>query len=287
MKSMGARLGVISSIRPRHLVPELPAIAEFSTGETMGKSADRLAAAFNVTRQEQDEFALRSHQNALMAQEAGLLTDVIAFKVPGGDYVSKDNGIKDSNIGKMSKLKAAFVKPHGTVTAANASFLSDGASACLIMTEEKALAEGYKPKAYLREFSYASQDPKDQLLLGPAYSAGKLLDRTGYKMSDFDVLEIHEAFAGQVLANMKACDSDFFAREQMGRKEKVGAMDITKMNTWGGSLSIGHPFGATGVRLVTTAANRLIHEDKQLALIAACAAGGLGHAMIVERYPSK
>lgn len=287
MKSMGARLGIVSSVRPRHLTPELPAIAEFSTGETMGKSADRLAAAFEVSRQEQDEFALRSHQLALKAQKEGLLDDVISFKVPGGDYVSQDNGIKDSTYEKMAKLKAAFIKPHGTVTAANASFLTDGASACLIMTEEKALAAGYKPKAYLRDFVYAAQDPKDQLLLGPTYSTGKLLDRTGYKLSDFDVFEIHEAFAGQVLANVKAMDSDSFATKEMGRKEKVGAMDIDKMNTWGGSLSIGHPFGATGVRLITTAANRLIKEDKQLGLIAACAAGGLGHAMIVERYPSK
>ncbi|XP_057313314.1 trifunctional enzyme subunit beta, mitochondrial-like [Hydractinia symbiolongicarpus] len=286
-KSVGQRLGIISSIRPKHLSPELPAIAEFSTGETMGQSGDRLASAFSVSRQEQDEYALRSHQLALKAQKEGLLNDVISFKVPGGEFVSKDNGIKDSTMEKMTKLKPAFIKPHGTVTAANASFLTDGASACLLMTEERALASGFKPKAYLREYTYASQDPKDQLLLGPTYSTAKLLDRTGHKLNDFDVVEIHEAFAGQVLANFKAMDSDYFATEEMKRKEKVGTIDMNRVNTWGGSLSIGHPFGATGVRLATTAANRLIKEDKQLALITACAAGGLGHAMIVERYPSK
>lgn len=286
-KSAGQRIGIISSIRPKHLSPELPAIAEFSTGETMGQSADRLSSAFQVSRQEQDEYALRSHQSALKAQKEGLLDDVISFKVPGGDYVSLDNGIKDSTLEKMAKLKPAFIKPHGTITAANASFLTDGASACLIMTEEKALAQGYKPKAYLRDFVYASQDPKDQLLLGPTYATGKLLDKTGLKLSDFDVLEIHEAFAGQILANMKAMDSDSFGKDNMGRKEKVGVVDLDKLNLWGGSLSIGHPFGATGVRLVTTAANRLIKEDKRLGLVSACAAGGLGHAMIVERYPSK
>jgi len=286
-KKPAQRLSIIGSLRPKHLTPELPAIAEFSTGETMGKSGDRLAAAFNVSRAEQDEFALRSHQNAQKAQDNGSLSDIIPVRVQGGDYVEKDNGIRASSIEKMSKLKAAFIKPHGTVTAANASFLTDGASACLIMTEEKALAMGYKPKAYLREFMYASCDPKDQLLLGPTYSTGKLLEKTGLKLSDIDVLEIHEAFAGQVLANMKAMDSESFAKEQMGRSEKIGTVDVAKVNTWGGSLSIGHPFGATGVRLVTTAANRLIAEDKQLALITACAAGGLGHAMLVERYPSK
>ena len=286
-KKPAQRLSIIASLRPRHLTPELPAIAEFSTGETMGKSGDRLAAAFNISREEQDEFSLRSHKLALKAQEEGLLEDIIPVKVPSGDYVDKDNGIKASSLEKMATLKPAFIKPHGTVTAANASFLTDGASACLIMTEEKALAMGYKPKAYLREFMYASQDPKDQLLLGPTYSTGKLLDKTGLKLSDIDVLEIHEAFAGQVLANMKAMDSDYFATEQMGRKQKVGTIDIDKLNTWGGSLSLGHPFGATGVRLVTTAAHRLIKEDKELALVTACAAGGLGHAMLVERYPSK
>lgn len=285
-KSAGQRLNILKTLRLKHLNPELPAIAEFSTGETMGKSGDRLAAAFQVSRQEQDEYALRSHTLALKAQEGGLLKDIIPVKVPGGDYVEKDNGIKASSLEKMAKLKPAFIKPHGTVTAANASFLTDGASACLIMTEEKALAMGYKPKAYLREFMYASQDPKDQLLLGPTYSTAKLLDKTGLKLSDIDVIELHEAFAGQVLANLKAMDSNYFATEQMGRKDKVGAIDMDKMNLWGGSLSLGHPFGATGVRLVTTAANRLIKEDKQLGLVTACAAGGLGHAMLVERYPS-
>lgn len=285
-KSLGQRLKIISSIRPKHLAPELPAISEFSTGETMGKSGDRLAAAFGVSRLEQDEFALRSHNNALQAQKDGLLSDVIPVKVPGGDYVDTDNGIKDSSLEKMAKLKPAFIKPHGTVTAANASFLTDGASACLIMTEEKALAAGYKPKAYLRDFTYASQDPKDQLLLGPTYSTGKLLQNTGLTVDDIDVFEIHEAFAGQVLANLKAMDSAKFAKDNMGRSEKVGTIPMEKVNLWGGSLSLGHPFGATGVRLLTTAANRLIHEDKRYGLLSACAAGGLGHAMLVERYPS-
>uniref|UniRef100_A0A673VX89 Trifunctional enzyme subunit beta, mitochondrial n=1 Tax=Salmo trutta TaxID=8032 RepID=A0A673VX89_SALTR len=267
-KTLGQRLSLIGSIRMAHLTPELPAVAEFSTAETMGHSADRLAAAFGVTRLEQDEFALRSHTLAKQAQDAGLLSDVISFKV--------------------------------TVTAANSSFLvhthththtqssvtaTDGASAVLIMSEEKALAMGYKPKAYLRDFVFVSQDPKDQLLLGPTYGTPKVLARAGLTMDDIDVFEFHEAFAGQIMANLKALDSDWFAQTYMGRKAKVGAPAMEKFNLWGGSLSLGHPFGATGCRLVTTVAHRLQKEGGQYGLVAACAAGGQGHAMVIEAYP--
>uniref|UniRef100_A0A672IQQ4 Trifunctional enzyme subunit beta, mitochondrial n=1 Tax=Salarias fasciatus TaxID=181472 RepID=A0A672IQQ4_SALFA len=258
-KTLGQRLSLIGSIRMAHLSPELPAVAEFSTAETMGHSADRLAAAFGVSRVEQDEFALRSHSLAKKAQDAGLLEDIISFKVPGRDIVSKDNGIRPSSMEQMAKLKPAFVKPHGTVTAANSSFLTDGASAVLIMSEEKALAMGYKPKAYLRDFVYVSQDPKDQLLLG--------------------------LVCGQIMANLKAMDSDWFAQTYMGRKSKVGVPPMEKFNLWGGSLSLGHPFGATGCRLVTTVAHRLKKEGGQYGLVAACAAGGQGHAMVIEAYP--
>nr|XP_057913550.1 trifunctional enzyme subunit beta, mitochondrial [Doryrhamphus excisus] len=284
-KTLGQRLGLIGSIRMAHFSPELPAVAEFSTAETMGHSADRLAAAFGVSRVEQDEFALRSHSLAKKAQEAGLLQDVISFKVPGRDIVSKDNGIRPSSMEQMAKLKPAFVKPHGTVTAANSSFLTDGASAVLIMSEEKALAMGYKPKAYLRDFVYVSQDPKDQLLLGPTYSTPKVLERAGLTMNDIDVFEFHEAFAGQIMANLKAMDSDWFAQTYIGRKSKVGTPPMEKFNKWGGSLSLGHPFGATGCRLVTTVAHRLQKEGGQYGLLAACAAGGQGHAMVIEAYP--
>eukprot|EP00795_Rhopilema_esculentum_P007902 gene7902-13786_t len=287
-KTMGAKLGLLASLRPKHLVPELPAIAEFSTNETMGHSADRLCTAFKVSRQEQDEFGIRSHTFAKKAQDAGLLDDVLPYKVPGvANPVTLDNGVRVSTMEQMAKLKPAFIKPHGTITAANASFLTDGASAVLLMTEEKALKLGFKPKAYLREFTFVAIDPKDQLLLGPTYAVPDVLNKAGLKLSDVDVFEIHEAFAGQILANLKAMDSDWFGKNVMGRKEKVGQIPMEKLNLWGGSLSIGHPFGATGCRLVTTAANRLIKEDKNVALVAACAAGGHGHGMIIERYPSK
>lgn len=266
-------------------MPELPAVAEFSSGETMGHSADRLCTAFGITRKAQDEYALRSHRLAKEATDKGYLSDVLPYKVPNvAEYITKDNGIRPSSLEDMAKLKAAFVKPYGTITAANSSFLTDGASACLLMSEEKALAMGLKPKAYLRDFVYVSQDPKDQLLLGPAYATPKVLDKTRLKLSDIDVFEYHEAFAGQILANLTALDSDIFAKKFLGRSSKAGAPNMNKFNLWGGSLSLGHPFAATGVRLVTTAANRLHKENGQYALVAACAAGGIGHAMVVERY---
>uniref|UniRef100_A0AAY4C0C2 Trifunctional enzyme subunit beta, mitochondrial n=1 Tax=Denticeps clupeoides TaxID=299321 RepID=A0AAY4C0C2_9TELE len=266
-KTLGQRLSLLGSIRMGHLMPELPAVAEFSTAESMGHSADRLAAAFGVTRVEQDEYALRSHRLAKKAQDEGLLSDIISFQVP-------DNGIRPTSMEQMGKLKPAFVKPHGTVTAANSSFLTDGASAVLIMSEEKALALGYKPKAYLRDFVYVSQDPKDQLLLGPTYATPKVLEKSGLTMEDIDVFEFHEAFAGQIVANLKAMDSDWFAQNCMGRKSKVGVPPMEKFNTWGGSLSLGHPFAATGCRLVTTVAHRLQKEGGQYGVVAACAAGG-------------
>ncbi|KAF3826418.1 hypothetical protein GH733_008943 [Mirounga leonina] len=276
---------VIQEVKTSNVARELPAVAEFSTSETMGHSADRLAAAFAVSRLDQDEYALRSHSLAKKAQDEGLLSDVVPFKVPGKDTVTKDNGIRPSSLEQMAKLRPAFIKPYGTVTAANSSFLTDGASAMLIMAEEKALAMGYKPKAYLRDFVYVSQDPKDQLLLGPTYATPKVLEKAGITMSDIDAFEFHEAFSGQILANFKAMDSDWFAQNYMGRKTKVGSPPLEKFNNWGGSLSLGHPFGATGCRLVMAAANRLRKEGGQYGLVAACAAGGQGHAMIVEAYP--
>uniref|UniRef100_A0A1B0A1H2 acetyl-CoA C-acyltransferase n=1 Tax=Glossina pallidipes TaxID=7398 RepID=A0A1B0A1H2_GLOPL len=285
-KSLGQQLSLLAQFRPNFLTPELPAVAEFSSGETMGHSADRLAAAFNVTRQEQDEYALRSHALAKEAQEKGYFTDLVPFKVSGVDYtISEDNGIRVSTKEQLAKLKAAFVKPHGTITAANASFLTDGASACLITTEEKAKQLGLKPKAYLRNFTFVSQDPVDQLLLGPAYGIPKLLQRSGLALKDVDAWEVHEAFAGQIVANIKALESDWWCKTYLGLSEKYGSPDINKFNNWGGSLSIGHPFAATGVRLCMHAANRLVREDGKLAVVSACAAGGQGVAMLLERHP--
>nr|QBH73793.1 trifunctional enzyme beta subunit [Liposcelis bostrychophila] len=285
-KTLPQKLGLIAKLRPDYFAPELPAVAEFSSGETMGHSADRLASAFKVSREEQDEYAIRSHTLAARAQEKGLLSDVVPFVLPdSGKVVEKDNGIRVGTKEQLAKLKPAFVKPYGTITAANASFLTDGASACLIMSEAKAKQLGLKPKAYLRHFVYASQDPVDRLLLSPADCIPKVLKKTGLDLGDVDVWEIHEAFAGQVLANMKAMDSDWYCQTFLKLPEKVGAPDLEKINNWGGSLSIGHPFAATGVRLVSHCANRLIADDGRFAVLAACAAGGQGVGMLVERHP--
>ncbi len=205
---------------------------------------------------------------AKQAQENGNLSDVESIKVPNVDkMVSEDNGIRVSTPEQMAKLKPAFIKPHvsavfmyiffiefiafhlqGTITAANSSFLTDGASACLIATEEAAEKLGLKPKAYFKSYTFVAQDPKDQLLLGPAYATPKVLKMEGLGLDDIDVFEYHEAFAGQILANLRAMESDWCAQNVMGIKEKVGTIPMDKFNKWGGSVSIGHPFGATGVK---------------------------------------
>jgi acetyl-CoA acyltransferase len=231
-----------------------------------------------------DEFTVLSHTRAAQAHKDGLYAEEI-FPVNGN---ITENGIKaDTNIEKASKLKPAFVKPHGTHTAANSSFLSDGASAVLLMTEEKALALGYKPKAYLRAWNYVALDPFEELLLGPAFAVAKILHANNLKLSDVGVLEIHEAFAGQVLSNLAAMDSDKFAAERFPGGKKVGRFDMSLTNVLGGSLAIGHPFGATGGRIVTTACNRLQRENKRFAVLSACADGGLAAGCLLERYDNK
>ncbi len=276
----------LKGIKPADLLPIAPAIAEFSTGEVMGESADKLAAAFGVSREAQDAFALKSHQSAAQATAEGkLAAEVLPTALPPAFKLTlQDNTFRaDSSLEALAKLKPVFVKPFGTVTAGNSSPLTDGAAVTLLMSEEKATLLGLKPKARIRDFVFVAQDPSDELLLGPAYAVPKLLARNGIQLADIDVLEIHEAFAGQVLAVIAALESQSFARDKLGLKDRVGVVDMDRLNTWGGSLSLGHPFGATGARLVTQAANRLQAEDGKLALVTACAAGGLGHAMLLER----
>lgn len=276
----------LQGVKASDLLPIAPAIAEFTTEEVMGESADKLAATFGVSREAQDEFALRSHLKAAEASEGGKLVDQIMPTAvpPKFKALTQDNTFRaDSTIEKLAKLKPVFVKPFGTVTAGNSSPLTDGAAVSLLMSEEKAKEMGLKPKAYLRDYMFVAQDPKDELLLGPAYATPKLLERNGLAYSDIDVIEIHEAFAGQVLAVLAALESKAFAKEKLGLKKAFAKVDMDKINTWGGSLSLGHPFGATGSRLVNQAAARLHDEDGKFALVTACAAGGLGHAMLIER----
>lgn len=280
-------IGFLKGIRPSSLLPEIPSISEFSTGESMGESCDKMAAKYGVSREEQDAFALRSHHLAAKAEAEGLLShEKLSISMNDGKGVAKaDNGIRhNSSIEKLSSLKPAFIQPHGTVTAGNSSFLTDGASAALIMDRETALEQGFKPKAVIRGFTFVARKPDQDLLIGPALAIPPLLASLKLNLKEMDVFEFHEAFAGQVLSVLHALDSDHFAKKELKLQRKVGQIPLEKLNTRGGSLSIGHPFAATGTRLVTTAANRLNDEGGRYALVAACAAGGQGHAMILERF---
>lgn len=286
-KSISDFLKFFKGLRPSDLLPEIPSISEFTTGETMGESCDRMAAHFGISRRAQDEYALRSHQLAAKATSEGWLDDELypTAVPPDFETVTRDNTFReDTSMEKLEKLSPAFIKPHGTITAGNSSAFTDGASASLVMEEQQALSLGLRPKAYLREYVYVAQDPEDELLLGPAYATPKVLDAMNLTLDDIDVFEFHEAFAGQILTVLKALNSDKFAAEKLNRSQKVGEVPMDKFNLWGGSLSLGHPFGATGTRIVTTAANRLHKENGTFALVAACAAGGQGHAIILERY---
>lgn len=278
-------LKLFSDVRPRDLRPDLFAIAEYSTGLSMGQNADRLAKRLEIPRAAQDEFAVRSHQTAGKAQAEGRFDDEITpvQSSPDGPTITTDNGPRaDTTLEKVAKLRPAFAKD-GTVTAASSSFLTDGAAVVLLTSEAAAEKYGLKPKGYLHAYAYAGTDPLEELLVGPAYATPTVLDRAGLTFDDIDVLEIHEAFAVQVLAVLKLLASDQFARDTLGRDRAVGRVDPAKLNTWGGSLSIGHPFGATGARLITTCLNRLHQEDGTFGLVAACGAGGCGTAVIVER----
>mmetsp|Transcript_24751 Transcript_24751/g.50214 ORF Transcript_24751/g.50214 Transcript_24751/m.50214 type:complete len:468 (-) Transcript_24751:75-1478(-) len=279
---LGAASHLLSGLRLSHLSLETPAIANYTTGEVMGVSSDRLSATFGVSREEQDDFAARSHNLAAAAHSDGWYD---AEVLTGPDGTRDENGIKgDTTSGGIAALKPAFVKPHGTHTAANSSFLSDGSSAALVTSEARALELGLRPLAYLRDWSFGACDPFEEMLLGPTYCSHEVLTRNSLSLdADMDVLEIHEAFAGQVLSNLTAMSSQKFADEKLNGTP-VGTVDHDKLNLKGGSLSIGHPFGATGTRLVGTAARRLVEGGGRFALVAACADGGCGHASILERY---
>lgn len=286
IKTLGDNLKFLTSLRFSDFVPERPQVAEYTTNRVMGQDCDIMAARFKVSREEQDEFAVRSHQLAAKAHEDGHLPEeMVEVQLPPKfKAIDRDNGIRgNSTIEKVARLRPAFDKKFGTLTAANSSFLTDGAAACLLMSEEKAKELGFTPKAEVVDFVFTGQSLDDELLLGPTYAVSELLKRNKMKFEDFDVIEFHEAFAGQILSNIRALADDEFAKEHLDREEAVGEVPMEKFNLWGGSLSIGHPFGATGARLVTTTSNRLQKEGGSYGLLAACAAGAHGHAMILKR----
>ncbi|MDX1646307.1 MAG: acetyl-CoA C-acyltransferase [Longimicrobiales bacterium] len=286
-KTLRQRVTPFKSVRPRDLIPVQPAIAEPTTGETMGESAERMAKENGIDREDQDAWALRSHRLASAGTVDGrLVAEIAPMYIPPdyGTVVTEDNGIRtDTSMEKLAKLPPVFDRKHGTVTAGNASPLTDGASALVLMNGERATAEGMEPMGWIRSWAWTALDPAEQLLQGPAYAAPLALDRAGLSMRDIGLMEMHEAFAAQVLSNLQALSSDAFAREELGREKAVGHPDLDRINVMGGSIAIGHPFGATGGRLTVTLLNEMARRDVQFGLITVCAAGGMGFAMVVER----
>ena len=285
-RSIAERMQAFSGLRPRDLAPQPPAIKEYSTGLSMGESAEKMAKENHISREAQDEFAHRSHSLAAKAWAEGKLDDeVMEVFVPNRfeDEIREDNLIrKDSSIENYAKLKPAFDRKHGTVTAGNSSPLTDGASALLLMREDKAKAHGFDVLGFIRSYAFAALDPAGQLLMGPSYATPIALDRAGIKLDDLDLIDMHEAFAAQILSNTQAFESKEWAEKNLGRSEKIGDIDWDKMNVTGGSLSIGHPFAATGARQITQTLRELKRRGGNLALCTACAAGGLGAAIVLE-----
>jgi acetyl-CoA acyltransferase len=285
-RSFGEKMRAFAKLSPRDLVPVPPALKEPSTGLTMGEHAEQMAKEAGIAREEQDRLAHRSHVRAASAWERGVFEDEVMHVVPPPSFdrpVAEDNLVrKESRLDAYASLKPVFDRKHGTVTAANSSPLTDGASALLLMKESKAKALGYEPLGYLKSWAYAALDPDDGLLMGPAYATPLALDRAGLSLADMDLVEMHEAFAAQVLCNKKAFASRRFAEEKLGRSGAIGEIDEDRFNVHGGSIAIGHPFAATGARMMHTLLRELKRRGGQYGLATACAAGGLGAAVVLE-----
>lgn len=278
-------LAVLAQLMPiSEILPQKPKIAERTTGEVMGEAAEKMARRNEISRAAQDEFAVRSHQRAAAAIASGRFDDeVVPVQTPEGKWVHGDGLVRaDSSVEKLAKLRPVFARD-GSLTAGNSSPLTDGASAVLLMSAEKARSLGLEPLAAFKSWSYVGVDPADQLLMGPALAMPKALAKAGLELDAIDLVDMHEAFAAQVLSVLKMLGSNAFAKSRLGRDRAVGEVDPAKLNVHGGSLALGHPFGATGARMVTTMANELHRSGKQTALLGICAAGGLGAAAVMER----
>ncbi|MCC6620291.1 MAG: acetyl-CoA C-acyltransferase [Deltaproteobacteria bacterium] len=277
---LGDWAGVLPKLMPlSDIVPRRPKIAERSTGEVMGEAAEAMARRNGVSRESQDAFAVRSHHRAAAAIRSGRFEREVA---PLGRTYADGLVRATTSVEQLARLRPAFAKD-GSVTAGNASPLTDGAAAVLLMSEDAARALGHAPRARLRSWAFVGVDPRDQLLVGPALAIPRALDKAGVTLADVDLVDLHEAFAAQVLAVLKLMGSKAFAEARLGRSQAVGEVDPARLNVHGGSIALGHPFGATGARMVTTMANELVLADKQLAVLGICAAGGLGAAAVLER----
>jgi acetyl-CoA acyltransferase len=285
-RTVTEKIRAFARISAKDLVPVPPSLREPSTGLTMGEHAEKMAKEHGVDRAEQDRFAHRSHQRAAAAWDRGLFDVEVMHVVPPPTFdrpIDHDNLVRrDSALESYAALRPAFDRAHGTVTAGNSSALTDGASALLLMREDRARALGYAPLGYLRSWAYAALDPDDGLLMGPAYATPIALDRAGLALSDLDVVDMHEAFAAQVVCNRKALASRRFAEDKLGRSSAIGEIDDDRFNVHGGSIAIGHPFAATGARMIHTVLRELGRRRGKYGLATACAAGGLGAAIVVE-----
>jgi len=285
-KSTEEQMLTIGQVKLADMIPPPLPLAEAYTGLTMGEHTELMVKEWNITRDEQDDLAFRSHTQAGKAVADGRIPAEVVPVAAASDYqaVRNDNLIRPKpNREKMASLPPVFDKEYGTITAANASPLTDGASAVLLMAEEKAKALGYTPKAYVKSFGFSGLDLDLGMLFGPVFSTPKALQKAGLKLSDIDLVEMHEAFAGQVLCNLKAFNTKSWLQEHVGLSEPIGEVNMDRFNMMGGSVSIGHPFGATGGRMITSCANQLPRVDGTFGLVTACAANGTGGAMILER----
>ena len=285
-KSWTGKVASIGQLRPWDLAPAAPGIAEPRTGLSMGQHCEEMAKEWKISRREQDEVALASHKNAAAAWLSGFFQDLV---VPFND-LQRDNNVRgDTSLEKLASLRTAFdSSPAGTLTAGNSSPLTDGAACVLLSSEDWARSRGLEPQAFITHSETAAVDfvgmsgPKEGMLMAPAYAVPRMLDRAGMKLQEFDIYEIHEAFAAQVLCTLKAWESDNFCRNKLGR-EPLGSIDRSKMNPKGSSVALGHPFAATGARIVATLAKELKERGSGRGLISICAAGGMGVTAILER----
>jgi acetyl-CoA acyltransferase len=278
------KVRALASVRMRHLRPRIPAIAEPSTGLTMGQSAEKMARENAISRSAQDEFALASHLKAAASAERRQAEICTLFVGPDRQPMSADTHVRpDTSLAALERLPPVFDREFGTVTAGNASALTDGAAAVLLMAEDRARAEGLEILACIRSFAVGAVDPAWQALQGPAVAIPLALERAGLGLSEIGLVEMHEAFAAQVLSNLQALASESFARERLGRQAAVGEVDPARLNVCGGSIALGHPFGATGARVVMGLAREMKSREVAFGLASICAQGGMGYAMVLER----
>jgi len=284
-KTMGERLKTLLRFRPSFILPSLPANAEPRTGLSMGQHCELMVKQWGISREAQDQLTWNSHQNLLAAYDEGFFEDLIS----PFNGVERDGIMRDTPMEKLAKLKPAFDRENGSLTAANSTTLTDGAASVLLASEEWAAEHNLPVMAYLSFSEVAAVDffsqgeQSEGLLMAPAYAVPRMLQRAGLSLQDFDFYELHEAFAAQALCTMKAWEDDDFCKNKLGLDKALGSIDREKLNVKGSSVATGHPFAATGPRIIATLAKILEQKGEGRGLISICAAGGQGVTAIIER----